>query len=172
MRLVGRVKQGGGDSLSESLQHRSDGPAFSYLLHGLHFVSSCVLAQVGPMAFDLGCLIGNLFLAYFSLMEPEDDHSSNKSSSSSGTSSTSRGSSSAYGRPQQRKAQRVWLLSCVTGLWNGFVPKLRDAKQQQLRPSPLPDEALLLADTAGYAACCLTRLTIGMHHYPGEISSA
>jgi 5-methylthioribose kinase len=140
------------------------------LLHGdLHTGSILVTGEdtkvidpefafYGPMGFDIGKLIGNLLLAYFS----QDGHEA---------------------RPAERDAYRAWILSIVPQIWHGFArrfvelwdgPRAGDAWPQALFEGPDGRESLrtaqadylrrLLTDSLGYAGTSMIRRTLGFAH--------
>lgn len=191
------------------------------------FLIDFEFACMGPIAYDVGSLIGNLLLAAITL--PHD------------------GAIDAKGQPS-RLLQREWILETLVSFWKQFLLKMshEDGKSRQgdqqkleasdpaamkavggagggvaasagasplcdgvqpdafrLRPSKSHphvskdttsaslllaqrrddnsgsgssssnstlDEAQLLADSLGFAACCMIRLTIGLHHYPALLA--
>jgi 5-methylthioribose kinase len=140
------------------------------LLHGdLHTGSIMVTAEdtrvidpefafYGPMGFDVGKLIGNLLLAYFS----QDGHES---------------------RAGERDFYRAWILGIIPEIWNGFARRFVELwdgpRQGDAWPTPLFDgrqgrESLLMAqtdfmrrlltDSLGYAGTSMIRRTLGFAH--------
>lgn len=91
-------------------------------------------ATVGPAAYDLGSLIGNLLLAALTL---------------------------PAGAPA---AQRSWLLSTIESFWAQFDTLFWSTSGCGLQTAL--QRAALLPDALGFAACCMLRLTVGMHSYP------
>jgi 5-methylthioribose kinase len=119
------------------------------------FVIDPEFAFYGPMGFDLGAVLANLLLAYFS----RDWH----------------------GRVDDAKPEHYqeWLLEQVVGIWSGFSDKFlnlwRDHESRSKRyfigdnPDPSCSEAFrnhfmrrLLADTLGFAGCKMIRRIVGM----------
>jgi 5-methylthioribose kinase len=140
------------------------------LIHGdLHSGSIMVTEQetyaidpefafYGPMGFDVGALIGNLYLAYFAQAGHET-------------------------APGQRDAYREWILSTVESLWTLFDRRFRalwtDAQAGDAFPSALFADSQGLAavagaqmaymrrlfvDSLGFAGCKMTRRILGLAH--------
>jgi 5-methylthioribose kinase len=138
------------------------------LLHGdLHTGSIMVTDQetriidpefafVGPMAFDVGKLLGNLVLNYLS----HDGHET---------------------RPHERDAYRDWVIQAIHGVWHGFASKFQDlwarnrtgdAYPRDLLPdgSPVFAQAQkaymnrLWTDAVRYAGASMIRRTLGLAH--------
>ncbi len=140
------------------------------LLHGdLHTGSIMVTAEdtrvidpefafVGPMGFDVGKLIGELLLSFFS----------------------QRGHERACG---ERDAYRAWILDSVVGVWRGFERKFKElwdthptgaAYPRALFEGPdgrrsleLAQEQLLrhiFVDSLGFGGCAMIRRTLGLAH--------
>jgi 5-methylthioribose kinase len=111
-------------------------------------------AFYGPMGFDLGALVGNLLLAYFSQpahATAEDD----------------------------RTAYRAWILEQVEQIWRHFEAgflELWRGHPTELLPPTLPAAsaaaermrrrrmAAILADTAGFAGAKMIRRLVGISH--------
>ncbi|GAB5471605.1 MAG: S-methyl-5-thioribose kinase [Rhodospirillales bacterium] len=116
-------------------------------------------AFVGPIAFDVGALLGNLLLSYFS----QDGHES---------------------RPGERDGYRDWILEALQGCWTGFETKFLAlwrgaAAGGDAYPRTLFDDAageaaleaerrrvlgLLFRDTLGFVGAELIRRTLGLAH--------
>jgi 5-methylthioribose kinase len=115
-------------------------------------------AFYGPMGFDVGAVIGNLLLAYFS----QEGHESS---------------------PGQRKEYRAWLLQTVEETWNRFEqrflelwqePATGDAYHASLFADPSSIEALateqrtylhqLFHDSVGFAGAKMIRRILGLAH--------
>jgi 5-methylthioribose kinase len=140
------------------------------LLHGdLHTGSIMVTAEetkvidpefafFGPIGFDVGKLIGNLLLCFFS----QDGHEP---------------------VPGVRDAYREWILETTEQVWNGFAqrfvrlwdkPRQGDAYPPPLFDGPDGQESLrlaqrdfirrLLEDSLGYAGTAMIRRTLGLAH--------
>lgn len=140
------------------------------LLHGdLHTGSIMVTADdtrvidpefafFGPIGFDVGKLIGNLLLSYFS----QDGHEP---------------------APGARDGYREWILATAEEVWNGFAqrfvrlwdgPRRGDAYPPALFDGPDGRESLrvaqrafvrqLLTDSLGYAGTAMIRRTLGLAH--------
>ncbi|KAG1674973.1 hypothetical protein FOA52_014768 [Chlamydomonas sp. UWO 241] len=174
---VGSGRTGGGASSSDRVQHGRSAASSMYVI-------DYEFATLGPMAYDVGCLLGNLLLALLTLAVAD------------GT----------YGADRGR--QRVWLLATIREFVDGFLEQLEDQlqrpqQQQQLedqlqrsqqqqqqqqgrpagggaagcsrvRPAGATSEATPPPDTVvarvwrhalGYAGLSLVRLTVGVHHY-------
>jgi 5-methylthioribose kinase len=119
------------------------------------FVIDPEFAFYGPMGFDVGAILANLWLAYFS----RDWHGR------------------AEGEDPERYQQ--WLLEQVAQIWNGFSDKFlnlwRDQESRSKRhfigddPDKKCSEAFrshfmrrLFADTLGFAGCKMIRRIVGM----------
>ncbi|MGF1477038.1 MAG: S-methyl-5-thioribose kinase [Geminicoccaceae bacterium] len=138
------------------------------LLHGdMHTGSIMVTADdtkvidpefafYGPMGFDIGKLIGNFLLCYFS----QDGHER---------------------EPGERNGYRSWILDQIPLIWSGFAQKFRarwdlagrkgDAFPQALFEDPnsrklVQDDVLtkLFTDCVGYAGTSMIRRTLGLAH--------
>jgi 5-methylthioribose kinase len=140
------------------------------LIHGdLHSGSIMVTEQetyaidpefafYGPMGFDVGALIGNLYLAYFAQAGHET-------------------------APGQRDAYREWILSTVESLWTLFDQRFRalwsKAQAGDAFPSALFTDSQGLAalagaqraymrrlfvDSLGFAGCKMARRILGLAH--------
>lgn len=115
-------------------------------------------AFYGPMGFDIGKLLGNLLLSYFS----QDGHEA---------------------RPGERDAYRDWILHIVEEVWTllarRFValwdgPRRGDAYPPALFAGPAGADSLraaqagfmraLLTDALGYAGAAMIRRTLGLAH--------
>ncbi|MEO1192287.1 MAG: S-methyl-5-thioribose kinase [Pseudomonadota bacterium] len=116
-------------------------------------------AFVGPIAFDVGALLANLLLSYFS----QDGHET---------------------RPGDRDDYRAWILDAVQGCWTRFEEKFLDlwrspAAQGDAYPKVLFADAqaetvleverqqvmaALFKDTLGFIAAELVRRTLGLAH--------
>ncbi len=112
-------------------------------------------AFVGPMGFDIGALIGNLYLAYFS-----HDYRQRQMGN-------------------DPAPYRRWLLDCVERIWEGFSKEFCTLWRQREQENPPPfigadlgsggAEAFrqqfmsrLLADSIGFAACKMMRRIVGL----------
>ena len=112
----------------------------------------------GPMGFDIGALIGNLFLAYYSQAGHEQT-------------------------PGERDEYRAWLLSQVREVWDGFATQFLalwrehaggEAYNADLFKDPKSREALeaerlryvrrLFVDTTGFAGVKMIRRVFGLAH--------
>jgi 5-methylthioribose kinase len=115
-------------------------------------------AFYGPMGFDVGALIGNLYLAYFAQAGHET-------------------------APGQRDSYRDWILSTVESLWTLFDQRFRalwsKAQAGDAFPSALFADSQGLAavagaqmaymrrlfvDSLGFAGCKMTRRILGLAH--------
>jgi len=144
-------------------------------------------ASMGPMGFDLGCLLGVLLLAYI-VLQRQPSHANTVDSH------------------KDKSQQCAWLLGAICEIWRQLELKFQqhhlagkaagmsgsgNGSRSGGRPggkvgsrdgldgsevcSQADGEALLLTphsssvwqDTLGFAAFCMIRLTIGMHSYPG-----
>lgn len=139
----------------------------SHLTRSAH-IHITEFATMGPIGFDLGCLLGVLLLAYVVLRvqpppTPTTDGSTDEGSIDSGA---------RQGEEQQsvsREQQCEWVLGAICETWG-----LLDKKFQQLAASSGADVSCLgpysrsvWSDTLGFAAFTMIRLTQGMHSYPG-----
>lgn len=91
------------------------------------FLIDYEFATIGPVAFDLGCLTGNLMLAVLSLQ----GMAANDTSAVTG---------------EQRLAQARWLLQVLQDVWVGFVEGYPARLQQERRAAAACNAA---AHTAG-----------------------
>jgi 5-methylthioribose kinase len=115
-------------------------------------------AFVGPMGFDVGKLIGELLLSFFS----------------------QRGHERA---PGERDAYRTWILDQAVGVWRGFERKFKElwdrhptgaAYPRALFAGPDGERSLgvardhlmrqLLTDSLGFAGAAMIRRTLGLAH--------
>jgi 5-methylthioribose kinase len=115
-------------------------------------------AFYGPMGFDVGAVIGNLLLAFFS----QEGHEAS---------------------PGQRKEYRVWLLQTIEETWNRFAQRFLelwqdhgsgDAYHASLFADPVSLEALatekrnylrrLFHDSVGFAGVKMIRRILGLAH--------
>jgi len=115
-------------------------------------------AFFGPMGFDVGKLIGNLLMSYFSQAGHER-------------------------QPGERDAYRRWILDTVEELWSGFARRFTtlwsEHRTGDAYPEPLfadgeGERAFRLAqerflrrlfvDSLGYAGCSMIRRTLGLAH--------
>jgi 5-methylthioribose kinase len=115
-------------------------------------------AFFGPIGFDVGKLIGNLLLSYFS----QDGHEE---------------------EPGARDAYREWILETTEQVWHGFAqrfvrlwdgPRNGDAYPPALFEGPEGQESLrtaqrgfvrrLFRDSLGYAGAAMIRRTLGLAH--------
>jgi len=117
------------------------------------FVIDSEFAFYGPLAFDVGKFIGNLFLAYYAL----DGHTTDS---------------------HPRDAQQQWLLESALGIWDGFQSGFltlwnQNAGMGDAYPNALiehPEEALqaiqtdfmksLFGEVLGFAGACMIRRTV------------
>ncbi len=140
------------------------------LIHGdLHTGSIMVTASdtrvidpefafVGPMAFDVGKLLGNLLMSCAS----QAGHES---------------------RPGEREEYREWILATVAAVWNGFEQRFLELWRQEPRGDAFPvahfqgpdgERALeaarrafvrrLFVDALGFAGTSMIRRTLGLAH--------
>lgn len=140
------------------------------LLHGdLHTGSIMVTADdtrvidpefafYGPIGFDVGKLLGNLVMSFFS----QDGHET---------------------RPGARDAYREWVLATIEAVWDGFAqrfvalwngPRDGEAFPMALFAGPAGEASLrlaqeaflraLLTDALGYAGTAMIRRTLGFAH--------
>jgi 5-methylthioribose kinase len=115
-------------------------------------------AFYGPMGFDVGAFIGNLYLAYFAQSGHEAEP----------------GARGDYREWILAMAEQTWVLfdQRFRGLWTGrhggdaFVPELfRDAAgQSALRGAQDAYMRRLLTDSLGFAGCKMTRRILGLAH--------
>ncbi|MCB2011672.1 MAG: S-methyl-5-thioribose kinase, partial [Geminicoccaceae bacterium] len=115
-------------------------------------------AFFGPIGFDVGKLIGNLLLAFFSQRGHE----------------TTEGAHDAY---------RQWLLETTEAVWNGFAHKflalwnagasgdawpasLFEGEEGRLSLARAQDARMraIFEDAVGYAGCSMIRRTLGLAH--------
>ncbi len=102
-------------------------------------------AFFGPMGFDIGAFIGNLFLSGAS----HEIHSPD---------------------PEQRRSYRRYLIDEAKAAWStfeaGFRERLADVSSPSWTSQPFQDEfiASVLRDTAGYAGCKMLRRIVGFAH--------
>ncbi len=103
-------------------------------------------AYYGPIAFDVGSIIGNLLLNYAGQSELEGDVA-------------------------ERKEYQQWLLDAVGNLWQTFASRFADhAASHGNDPSLAMPEytqwklAQIFVDTLGYAGTEMIRRTIGLSH--------
>ncbi len=146
------------------------------LLHGdLHTGSIMVTATdtkvidpefafFGPMGFDVGKLISNLLISYFSQSGHEEE-------------------------PGERDAYRAWILESIEGFWNGFERRFielwlanrtgdayppdlfenadtegSDAGRRSLGQAQHIFMRALFEDSLGYAGCSMIRRILGLAH--------
>jgi 5-methylthioribose kinase len=115
-------------------------------------------AFYGPMGFDVGALIGNLYLAYFSQAGHE----------------AVAGQRDAYRDWILRTIETVWVLfdQRFRALWNSahagdaFMPALFVNNQEPAALTAAQDAYMraLFADTLGFAGCKMTRRILGLAH--------
>jgi 5-methylthioribose kinase len=105
-------------------------------------------AFYGPMAFDIGAVLGNLVLAY---------------------------ASQEYHAPEieKRKAYQAWLLDAVCEIWHVFAAEFGRLWDTERNQSEWPAQGYkqkyllrLLQDVAGMGACKAMRRILGMAHVP------
>ena len=115
-------------------------------------------AFIGPMGFDVGAVIGNLFLAYFA----QEGHEA---------------------APGERDAYREWILGQAEKVWSGFHDRFLalwraapsgDAFPASLLPSDDDRAAMekerarfmraLIEDTLGFAGVKMIRRILGLAH--------
>jgi 5-methylthioribose kinase len=107
------------------------------------FVIDPEFAFYGPMGFDIGAVIGNLFLSYASHEVRTPD-------------------------PAVRADFRKYLTDTVVSLWNVFVREFQRVVWAQVDPIGMPkgyqDDYMLrlLRDSAGFGACKMMRRVIGL----------
>ncbi|KXZ54723.1 hypothetical protein GPECTOR_4g791 [Gonium pectorale] len=155
---------------------------------GGHLVATHLIdwefATCGPMAYDIGSLIGNLLLSYCAMCGSGDGGGSGERQRGG----RGRGEEEATAAAEA-EACGAWLLECVACVWEGLegqllkaataaeaaaaasaAPPVGTGVARRPGPSPRPlAEAYvreLLADSLGFAGCVVSRLTWGMHHYP------
>ena len=119
------------------------------------YVIDSEFAFFGPMGFDVGALIGNLYMSYFS--HADENHLTAEAS----------------------QAYRVWLLDTISQIWHQFAEQFTtlwleheaDSDSQQWQYDGGLDDlkayidtymAGLLADTIGFAACKMMRRVVGL----------
>jgi 5-methylthioribose kinase len=105
-------------------------------------------AFYGPIAFDIGAVLGNLVLAY---------------------------ASQEYHAPdaEKRKAYQAWLMDAVCEIWQVFVGEFGKLWDTERNRYEWPAEGYkqkyqlrLLQETAGMGACKAMRRILGMAHVP------
>jgi 5-methylthioribose kinase len=116
-------------------------------------------AMVGPMGFDVGAVLGNLLLSYFS----QDGHASEGDS---------------------RTAYQEWILDTLEAVWNGFAERFlalwraaagkgdaypHDLFAEGAAAAALESErqavmARLFADSLGFGAAKMIRRILGLAH--------
>ena len=115
-------------------------------------------AFVGPIAFDVGKLIGNLLLSQFSQRGHE-------------------------GRPGERDAYRAWILETAEAVWTGFAERFVELWATRPTGDAYPPAmfageegaaslatarevfmADLFTDAVGFAGCSMIRRTLGLAH--------
>jgi 5-methylthioribose kinase len=101
-------------------------------------------AYYGPMGFDIGALLANLFLSYASHEGLTED-------------------------PDERRSYRRWLLQTAEDVWNGFLERFYRLWDEHVKdamwsaPGYREGYALrLLQDSAGFAGCKMMRRVIGL----------
>lgn len=101
-------------------------------------------AYYGPMGFDIGALLANLFLSYAACEGQIAD-------------------------PEERKSYRSWLLKTAEDVWNGFLKRFNRLWDEHVKdemwsaPGYREDYSLrLLQDSAGFAGCKMMRRVIGL----------
>ncbi|KAF6260775.1 kinase-like domain-containing protein [Scenedesmus sp. NREL 46B-D3] len=131
-------------------------------------------ATTGPLAFDLGCLLGNLMLAVLGLqgmeqaellLQQQQQHGREERQQQGSQQQQQHEGTGAEGQRASRRQQAEWLLQVMQDTWCGF---------QQLYPSQLAaaqasaaagtglfaaqaaaSSSQLLLDSCGFAGCCL-----------------
>ena len=116
------------------------------------------------MAFDLGCLIGNVLLSYLVLMT---------------ATSNCGGALLSQEVDNQEDGDRGWLLTALGRFWNIFSAEVKPKQLSSsgsvgsLSGQSRPDLDLidldldtLWRDSLGFAGICMIRLTIGRLHFP------
>jgi 5-methylthioribose kinase len=116
-------------------------------------------AFFGPMGFDLGAVVGNLLLAWFS----QPGHASAPDSKTG----------------DDRTAYRAWILELIEQIWTrfetGFLDLWRTHRSELLPPTLPPDSAAaerlyrrrmaaILTDTIGFAGAKMIRRLMGISH--------
>eukprot|EP00201_Polytomella_parva_P017045 CAMPEP_0175055718 /NCGR_PEP_ID=MMETSP0052_2-20121109/10245_1 /TAXON_ID=51329 ORGANISM="Polytomella parva, Strain SAG 63-3" /NCGR_SAMPLE_ID=MMETSP0052_2 /ASSEMBLY_ACC=CAM_ASM_000194 /LENGTH=528 /DNA_ID=CAMNT_0016320613 /DNA_START=97 /DNA_END=1684 /DNA_ORIENTATION=- len=146
----------------------------------------------GPIAFDLGSLVGNLLLAACCLAPPPppakaggvphyamenppvygdaaaSGHYPNNSPSSAGSSTGAAATAAPSASSVTRDGrEREWLMRTVDQILRGVVEKIRELESTLGGGEPLPEdfEERLLLDTAGFAACAIFRQVVGRHKF-------
>ena len=116
------------------------------------------VSQVGPMAFDVGCLIGNILLAFIVSSESDRQQHGVEGSGRSGR---------VVGEDR-----RGWILEAVKRFWVRFSSEMR-SQALSSESFGLHSEGEianwmkeLWDGSLGFAAICMVRLTIGQLHYP------
>lgn len=140
------------------------------LLHGDLHTGSIMITQeetkvidpefafYGPIGFDVGKLIGNLLLSYFSQQGHESE-------------------------PGERDTYRNWILDTIESFWSGFERLFLKLWQNQASGDAFPDHLFagtegqaalanqqkayirrLFVDSTGYAGCSMIRRTLGLAH--------
>ncbi len=105
-------------------------------------------AFYGPMAFDIGAVLGNLVLAFAS----QESHAPDV---------------------EKRKAYQSWLMDTVSEIWHVFAGEFGRLWDSECNRDEWPAEGYkqkyllrLLQDTAGMGACKAMRRILGMAHVP------
>jgi 5-methylthioribose kinase len=105
-------------------------------------------AFYGPMAFDIGAVLGNLALAYASQGYHAQD-------------------------PEKRRTYQGWLLETICDVWHVFEAEFSRLWDSERNREEWPAQgyqgkymARLLQDTAGMGACKAMRRILGMAHVP------
>ena len=115
-------------------------------------------AFIGPMGFDVGAVIGNLFLAYFA----QEGHEA---------------------PPHARDAYREWILAQAEDVWSGFHDRFLAFGARRPRATPIPRASFpptttarrwkrsgrdfmraLFEDTLGFAGAKMIRRILGLAH--------
>lgn len=125
---------------------------------------------MGPLGFDLGCLLGVLLLAYI-VLRRQPEVSQEEQALEQGQVAHS------------REQQCCWLLGAICELWRTLDQRFKDlsvaeaaAKRTSDGGGPAearsamclgPHSDSVWRETRQFAAFALIRLTIGMHSYPG-----
>ena len=105
--------------------------------------------QIGPMAYDIGSLMGNLLLAFIvSSMEETGGPCSDPPRS----------------RYHSAPVRSVWLLNAICEFWELLASNLR--RQTPSLLGPQLSVPVLWRDSLGFAALCMIRLAVGRMHYP------
>jgi len=102
-------------------------------------------AMFGPMGFDIGLLVGNLFLAYFS----QDGYATEE---------------------DDREKCKTWIVETIGRVWSCFRSNFLlfcEEHKSRLPPLPFSPSSFLSRvwkDTLGFAGCAIIRRVVGIAH--------